>query len=56
MQAENLVFNKSALDVNGDGKVDLDDVTYLSRHLAGWEGYDFTPKPSDGWTGDYTIK
>lgn len=32
-------INYTAGDVNGDGKVELKDVTYLRRHLAGWVGY-----------------
>lgn len=55
---KNIEVNEYALDVNGDDKVDLEDVTYLSRHLAGWEGYSLSspPSSSDGWTGDYIIK
>ena len=27
-------------DVNGDGKVDALDAVYLTRLVAGWDGYD----------------
>lgn len=32
-------INEAVMDLTKDGKVDLEDVNYLARHLAGWEGY-----------------
>jgi len=31
-----LVARAANLDKNGDGKIDLTDVTYLAQHLVGW--------------------
>jgi len=43
-------------DVNGDGKVDLKDVTYLRRHLANWDGYKSIVKFAADVDGDGFVE
>lgn len=47
--------NYTVGDVNGDGKVELKDVTYLRRHLASWDGYTDIVKFAGDVDGDGTV-
>jgi len=47
--------NYTVGDVNGDGKVELKDVTYLRRHLATWDGYTDIVKFAGDVDGDGTV-
>jgi len=43
-------INLDAADLNSDGKVTIDDLVILQRHLAGWAGYEILPLGSGGMT------
>jgi len=42
-------------DVNGDGEADEWDVTYLARHLAGWNGYEVIDRVAADVSGDGEV-